>query len=84
MRTIFLLFFGYLVWRFLIRPLFVGMNDKTQYRNPQQDMADIIRKMQEHQRKQNDPPFEHQQPKTQKSSKSKLNDGDYIDFEEVE
>jgi hypothetical protein len=88
MRYLFLLFFGYLVYRYLIKPLFLGINERTSFRNnPQDGMAEMLRRMQEFQRQQYEQQFQQQQQQqttVKKQPKSKSNDGEYIDYEEIE
>jgi hypothetical protein len=83
MRTLFLIFFGFLIYRFLIRPLLLGFNDG--YRNRAHSnanrMDEMLRRMQEMQQQQYRQPT--QQP-TKKSPNKKADDGEYIDYEEVD
>jgi hypothetical protein len=85
MRLIFLLLFGYLVYRFLIKPVLLGpAQQQKRYRNPQEDMLEMMRRMQQYQQQQYQQ--QHQRRTTEHSprkSKTK-DDGEYIDFEEVD
>lgn len=79
MRYLFLFFFGYLVYQYLLKPLFAGAKEQPRYRNPQEDMAEMLRRMQAQQQGH---PYEPQQ-KPQKAQ-NKKSEGEYIDYEEVE
>jgi hypothetical protein len=87
MRFLFLLFFGFLLYRFLIKPILIGVNEKPRYRNPQQDMAEMLRRMQEFQQKQYAERHHYQQEQQaplKKQPKGNKNDGEYIDYEELD
>jgi hypothetical protein len=83
MRTLFLLFFGFLIYRFLIRPLMLGFNDTNRNRahSNANRMDEMLRRMQEMQQQQYSQPTQ-QAPK--KSPNKKADDGEYIDYEEVD
>jgi esterase/lipase len=87
MRLIFLLLFGYLVYRFLIKPVLLGpAQQQKRYRNPQDDMLEMMRRMQQYQQQQQQQ-YQQQQRRTTEHSPRKSrtkDDGEYIDFEEVD
>ncbi len=82
MRYLFLLFFAYLIYRFLIKPIFIVKTYSSYNRNPNVDMSEILRRMQEIQREKyrNDDLSNLDNKKGQKNK----SDGDYIDYEEVD
>jgi len=73
MRILFLFFFGYLVYQYLLKPLFVGIKQPAPHRNSQENMVEMLRRMQTQQQQQ-----KQQKPQNKKS------EGEYIDYEEVE
>jgi len=84
MRILFLIFFGFLIYRFLIKPLLLGFNDANRYRSHsnQNRMDEMLRRMQEFQQQQ-----QYRQPTQQPTNKGrnkKADDGEYIDYEEVD
>ena len=83
MRTLFLIFFGFLIYRFLIRPLLLGFNDAKRNRGQSNAnrMDEILRRMQEMQQQQYRQTT--QQP-AKKGPNKKTDDGEYIDYEEVD
>jgi hypothetical protein len=83
MRTLFLLFFGFLIYRFLIRPLMLGFSDANRQRahSNANRMEEMLRRMQEMQQQQYRQPT---QKPTSKRPNKKSDDGEYIDYEEVD
>lgn len=82
-RILPLLLFAYLVYRFLIKPIF--LEPKREERPPRNIFEAMLRKQQEQQRR-----YEEQQrrsneaPKqTESSTGSRYSGGEYIDYEEV-
>ena len=79
MQTLFFILFGYLVYQFLIKPMLLGLRGPTKGRTPQQDMMEMMRRMQQFQQQ------EYQQPPTQQKNRPKAQDeGEYIDYEEID
>jgi hypothetical protein len=91
MRIIFLLFFGYLLYQFLIKPIFIGMRGEqlNRPRSPQNDLLEMMRRMEEL-KKQQYQQYQQQEQQTQQTqqapqkTKPSQNDGEYIDYEEVD
>ena len=91
MRIIFLLLFGYLVYRFLIRPVFIGIQGPSMDQKRAQ-MAEMLRRMQNHYQQQQHHHYQQPQHQEQQSYQQqnqakqpkKRDDGEYIDFEEIE
>jgi hypothetical protein len=82
MRTLFLIFFGFLIYRFLIKPLFLGINDASRQGYSNRDkMNEMMRRMQEFQHQQN---RRQGQQEVKKNPPKKSDDGEYIDYEEVD
>jgi hypothetical protein len=82
MRTLFLIFLGFLIYRFLIKPLFLGFNDSHRQGPINRDrMNEMMRRMQEFQHQQNRRPG---QQEVKKNPGKKSDDGEYIDYEEVD
>lgn len=86
MRIIFLLLFGYLVYRFLIKPVLLGpAQQQKRYRNPQDDMLEMMRRMQQYQQQQYQEQAARQKHDHRPAKKTKpTDDGEYIDFEELD
>jgi hypothetical protein len=82
MRYLFLLFFAYLIYRFLIKPFFIVKTYSSFNRNPEFDMSEFMRRVQEIQKEKyrNDVLDNLENKKGQKNKP----DSDYIDYEEVE
>ena len=85
MRIIFLLFFGYLVYQFLIKPVFIGMRGEqlNRPRSPQNDLLEMMRRMEELKRQQYQQ-YQQQEQQAAQKTKPSQNDGEYIDYEEVD
>ena len=82
MRTLFLIFLGFLIYRFLIKPLFLGFNDSRRQGPSNRDrMNEMMRRMQEFQHQQN---RRAGQQEVKKNPGKKSDDGEYIDYEEVD
>ena len=82
MRTLFLIFLGFLIYRFLIKPLFLGFNDSHRQGPSNTDrMNEMMRRMQEFQHQQN---RRAGQQEVKKNPGKKSDDGEYIDYEEVD
>lgn len=89
MKIIFLFIFGYLIYRFLIKPVFIGpaQQQRPRHRNPQQDMLEMMRRMQEYQQRQQyggrqeSPSPSREKPNSPQANKDT---GEYIDYEEIE
>lgn len=77
MRFLFLLLFGYLVYRFLVKPLLLENKQNSNSFNRFDEMQDMINRMRQQQNGQ-------YQSNTNKKRSNSKNDGDYIDYEEVD
>jgi hypothetical protein len=78
MRFLFLLLFGYLVYRFLIKPILLDVRQNNPQFNRFDEMQDMINRMRQQQNGQ------HQNPRPKNNKAGSKNDGDYIDYEEVD
>ncbi len=82
MRYLFLIFFAYLAYQFLLRPMFSGYQSsgkaQARPRSAQDELLEMMRRMEELKRQQ----YASRQGQTQKTPKGQ--DGEYIDYEEVE
>jgi len=85
------MFFGYLVYQFLIKPVFIGMRGEqlNRPRNPQNDLLNMMRRMEElkrqqYQQYQQQQQQQQQQEQTPHKANPSKNDGEYIDYEEVD
>jgi len=93
MRILFLIFFAYLVYRFLIRPIFLAPPKRERPLSPQEQFMRMFQQqMQAQQQGQGQYVSEQefgtqQQNNSQQKQKQKQqpqNDGEYIDFEELD
>ena len=82
LKFLFLLFFGYLLYNYILKPMFSGFVDqpRNQQFNQFQDM--FYRMKQQQEQMKNQQQF-YQQSDPQKSNSRKDSNEDYIDYEEV-
>jgi hypothetical protein len=82
LKYLFIFFLFYLIYRLLIRPIFLEINGGNRNGNPYNNMAEMMRRMQEHKRQQQQHHYQNK-PVNRKDNK-KTDDGEYIDYEEVD
>lgn len=91
MQTLFLLFFAYLVYRFLIKPVFLAPPKQERPLSPQEQFMRMFQQqMQAQQQGQGQYVSEQEfgtqghNQRQQKQEQKPRNDGEYIDFEELD
>lgn len=81
MRTLFLILFAYLVYRFLIKPVLLGPPQQQRRPSAQEEMMEMMRRMQRQQQQQQ---YNSSATATRPKKAKPRQSDEYIDFEELD